>query len=253
MLNSFQHPGWGNAVRVEDWTLKRVQGDVCVGKRAGPEEPIEPPFGNGDDAKGTSGARGLRMKQQIQYCTTSDGVRIAFTATGEGSADRPHLALDDPSPARFRRAGLAPRRARARPPPPPGPLRSARRGHVAARGEGDQLRGLDAAISRPWSTRPAWSASPCSARRKARPRRSPMRARHPDRVSHLILYGGFARGHLKWGLDTGVGPPRPRSLQSADACRVGAARMPHTANGSPRPSCPKARPTSSAGSTGCRS
>ena len=25
------------------------------------------------------------MKQQIQYCTTSDGVRIAFAATGEGT------------------------------------------------------------------------------------------------------------------------------------------------------------------------
>ena len=34
----------------------------------------------------------------------------------------------------------------------------------------------------------------CSASRRARPPASRYAVRHPERVSHLILYGGYARG-----------------------------------------------------------
>ena len=69
------------------------------------------------------------MKQQIQYCTTSDGVRIAFAATGEGtpivrtSLWMTHLQHDFTEPVwRHVMLGLARHH------------RPARRGHVAARG-----------------------------------------------------------------------------------------------------------------------
>lgn len=44
--------------------------------------------------------------------------------------------------------------------------------------------------SKPWSIAPGWNDFPCSARPAAR---------HPQRVTHLVLLGGFARGARRRG------------------------------------------------------
>ena len=138
------------------------------------------------------------MDQQIQYCTTPDGVRLAFSVTGKGSPIvRPshwltHLEYDLKSPVwRHLVLGLSQRHSLVR---------------FDARGEGMSQRDVTDISFERWVgdletvvdklglerfTLLGISQSASVAIAYA--------ARHPERLSHLILYGGFARGFLLQG------------------------------------------------------
>lgn len=138
------------------------------------------------------------MDQQIQYCTTPDGVRLAYSVIGKGSPIvRPshwltHLEYDLKSPVwRHFVLGLSQRHSLVR---------------FDARGEGMSQRDVvDVSFERWLSDLEtvvdkialekfvllgiSQSASVAIA----------YAVRHPERVSHLILYGGYARGLLHGG------------------------------------------------------
>jgi len=140
----------------------------------------------------------MTMDQQIQYCTTSDGVRLAFAVTGKGSPIvRPshwltHLEYDLKSPVwRHLVLGLSQRHSLVR---------------FDARGEGMSQRDVADISFERWVddletvvdklalekfTLFGISQSASVAIAYA--------VRHPERLSHLILYGGFARGFLHQG------------------------------------------------------
>ena len=64
---------------------------------------------------------------------------------------------------------------------------------------------------------PARARSPCSASRRARRRAIAYAVRHPERVSHLVLYGGYARGWAHRG-----DPDRKREYEAiVDLVRFG--------------------------------
>lgn len=140
------------------------------------------------------------MKQQIVYCTTADGVRIAFAENGGGtpvvrtSMWMTHLQHDFSEPV-WRHVML-------------GLLRHHRLIRYDPRGEGMSqrevaeisfegwLKDLEAVVDAAQLDRFAlFGTSQGAATAIA------YAAAHPERVSHLILYGGFARGHLKRGGD----------------------------------------------------
>ena len=140
------------------------------------------------------------MKQQIQYCTTSDGVRIAFAATGKGtpvvrtSLWMTHLQHDFTEPVwRHVVLGLA-RHHRLVRYDPRGEGMSQR--DVAEISFEAWLKDLEAVVDATGLERFALFGSSQGAASAIA-----YAARHPARVSHLILYGGFARGHLKRGGD----------------------------------------------------
>lgn len=135
------------------------------------------------------------MQQHIQYCTTPDGVRLAFSIIGEGPAlvRTPHwfahLEYDLTSPVtRHTVLGLAHRHSL---------LRYDARGIGLSQRDNIEVSfdrlvedletvvdraGLDKFILLGLSQGAAQAIV--------------YAARHPERLSHLILYGGFARGLL---------------------------------------------------------
>ena len=140
------------------------------------------------------------MKQQIQYCTTSDGVRIAYAATGAGlpivrtSLWLTHLQHDFTEPVwRHVMLGLAQHHLFVRYDP---------------RGEGMSQRAVAEISFEAWMKDLEAVADAAGLERFALFGCSQGAAsaiayavKHPKRVSHLILYGGFARGHLQRGGD----------------------------------------------------
>ena len=140
------------------------------------------------------------MRQQIQYCTTADNVRVAYSATGVGSPIvraslwMTHLQHDLAEPV-WRHVLL-------------GLIRHHRLVRYDPRGEGMSqrdvadisfegwIRDLEAVVDALGLERFAlFGCSQGAATAIA------YAVRHPERVSHLILYGGFARGPLNRGLD----------------------------------------------------
>jgi len=138
------------------------------------------------------------MKQQIQYCTTSDGVRIAYAVTGEGtpiirtSHWLTHLHHDFTSPVwKHVMIGLA---------------RHHRLVRYDPRGEGMSQRTCEDVSFEGWMKDLEAVADSTGFERFALFGCSQGAAtaiayavRHPERVSHLILYGGFARGIMERG------------------------------------------------------
>lgn len=140
------------------------------------------------------------MKQQIQYCTTSDGVRIAYAATGDGtpivrtSLWLTHLQHDFTEPVwRHVMLGLA-RNHRFVRYDPRGEGMSQR--EVADISFEGWIRDLEAVVDA--LGLPRFALFGCS---QGVATAIAYAVRHPERVSHLILYGGFSRGHLKRGGD----------------------------------------------------
>ena len=136
------------------------------------------------------------MKQQIQYCTTSDGVRIAYAATGEGtpvirtSHWLTHLEHDFTSPV-WKHVMLAlARHHRLVRYDPRGEGLSQR--ECADVGFDAWMKDLEAVVEA--TNFPRFALFGCS---QGAATAIAYAVKHPDRVSHLILYGGFARGHLK--------------------------------------------------------
>jgi len=138
------------------------------------------------------------MQQQIQYCTTDDGVRLAYSFIGKGPAmvRTPHWFAhleDDLKGPVFRHQILALAEKHRL-------LRYDARGLSLSQCDVAEISfdrivrdlelvvdhaGLDRFILVGLSQGGAVAASYAS--------------RHPERVSHLILYGAFARGLLYWG------------------------------------------------------
>jgi pimeloyl-ACP methyl ester carboxylesterase len=134
------------------------------------------------------------MQQNIQYCTTPDGVRLAYSILGKGprlvrtSHWFAHLEHDLTSPI-FRRAilGLAQRHELLR---------------YDARGIGLSQRDADISFDRfVQDLETAIDAAKFDrfvllGLSQGCAQAIAYAARHPDRVTHLILYGGYARGHF---------------------------------------------------------
>ena len=152
------------------------------------------------------------MKQDISYCTTSDGVRIAYASCGQGtpivrtSHWLTHIDHDLSNPVCGHMfVGLAQNHRVIR---------------YDARGEGLSqrevadisfdawLRDLDAVIEAAGLDQfaifgPSQGAATAVA----------YAAAHPERVTHLILYGGFARGMDRWADPTEMHLARTLILQ----------------------------------------
>jgi pimeloyl-ACP methyl ester carboxylesterase/DNA-binding CsgD family transcriptional regulator len=137
-----------------------------------------------------------RMRQQVHFCTSFDGTRIAYAVTGDGPplVRAPHwfthLEHDWTNPAlKTWVEDLSKRYAY---------LRFDQRGcglsdrEVSEISPEAHVRDLEAAVDAAGLERFAiFGASQGAAFAIA------YAARHPDRVSHLILWGGFARGWAK--------------------------------------------------------
>jgi pimeloyl-ACP methyl ester carboxylesterase len=134
------------------------------------------------------------MQQNIQYCTAADGVRLAYTVIGKGpclvrtSHWFAHLEHDLTSPIfRPNILALAKQHELLRY-DPRGIGLSQRDADVSFEKFVDDLETvIDAAK---FDRFILFGLSQGCAQAIA------YAARHPDRVSHLILYGGYARGHL---------------------------------------------------------
>ena len=188
-------------------------------------------------------------QQQIRFASSPDGVRLAYAVSGRGEPTLikaatwlSHLEFDWESPVW--RHLLRELSARGH------FVRYDERGcglsdrDVADLGFASWVRDLETvadAIAAP-------SASPCSASRRARRWRSPTRSRHPERVSHLVLHGGYARGRLVRGEHAGDARGG-RDDVPAWPSSAGARTIRRSASSSPASSSPAARPSSTAGST----
>lgn len=137
------------------------------------------------------------MNQRIGYCTTSDGIRIAFSAVGSGtpiirtSHWMTHVQHDLKSPI-WRHALLY----------------FAMRHQLISydgRGEGLSQRDVDSLSFEAWlldldavvaaSGHERFALFGCS---QGAATAIEYAVRHPERVSHLIIYGGFADNRLRW-------------------------------------------------------
>ncbi len=138
------------------------------------------------------------MNQQIQYCTTLDGVRLAYAVTGKGSPIiRPshwltHLEYDLKSPVwRHLVLGLSQRHSLIR---------------YDARGEGMSQRDVADISFELWVSdlesivdKLALAKFTLFGVSQGASIAIAYAARHPERVSNLILYGAYARGMLHQG------------------------------------------------------
>jgi pimeloyl-ACP methyl ester carboxylesterase len=138
------------------------------------------------------------MQQQIQYCTTPDGVRLAYSQIGKGTplVRLPHwvahLEYDLKSPlTQHMTLGLSHRHRLLR---------------YDARGIGMSQREVAEISFDRWVDDLETVVDRVGLERFALVGLSQGVAiaiayavRHPERVSHLILYGGYARGHLHRG------------------------------------------------------
>ncbi len=135
------------------------------------------------------------MDQQIQYCTTPDGVRLAYSITGKGSPIvRPshwltHLEYDLKSPVwRHLVLGLSARHSLVR---------------FDARGEGMSQRDVADVSFERWVSDLETIVDALALDRfvllgisQGGSVSIAYAAKHAERVSHLIIYGGYARGFL---------------------------------------------------------
>lgn len=144
------------------------------------------------------GPRGTPVKQQIQYCTTTDGVRIAYAVTGAGtpiirtSHWLTHLQHDFTSPVwKHVMLGLARNHQLVRYDPRGEGMSQREVADISFEG---WMKDLEAVADATGFER--FALFGCS--QGAAPAVA-YAVRHPQRVSHLILYGGFARGRLMRG------------------------------------------------------
>jgi pimeloyl-ACP methyl ester carboxylesterase/DNA-binding winged helix-turn-helix (wHTH) protein len=148
----------------------------------------------GSNAVPTAG----RLRQQIQFCTAPDGVRIAYADVGQGSPLikaanwLSHLEYDWQSPVwRHLLHALAANRRL---------IRYDARGNGLSDWQVDEIsfeafvRDLESAVEATGLRRfPLMGMSQGCAVSVA------YAVRHPERVSHLVLYGGYARGKRRRG------------------------------------------------------
>ena len=141
---------------------------------------------------GTAG----RATQEIRYCTSPDGVRIAWASTGSGAAAGQGRELADTSRPGVGQPdlGALDRRAVGRSPPDPvrrawlRPFRLGRARHSAST--------PGSRTSSWWWTRSVSTGSRCSGCPRAARSRIAYAVRHPERVTRIVLVGAYARGRL---------------------------------------------------------
>lgn len=151
------------------------------------------------------------MKQQIRFCTTPDGTRIAYATTGEGpplvkvSNWLSHLEFDWDSPVwRHWLTELSRNHSL---------LRYDERGCGLSDWEPREL-SFEAWVSDLETVVDAVGLErfPLLGISQGAPIAIAYALRHPERVSHLILHGGFARGRLKRNLE-------PEQIREAETMR----------------------------------
>ena len=137
------------------------------------------------------------MKQRIAFCTTNDGVRIAYAMAGKGtpvirtSHWMTHLEQDFRNPIwRHVMLGLASQHTLIR---------------YDARGEGMSQRDVEGIDFDDWLTdlEAVVDASGCErfaifGASQGAATGIAYAVRHPERVTHLIIYGGFADSRHRW-------------------------------------------------------
>ena len=135
------------------------------------------------------------MEQNIRFCTTDDGVRIAYATTGKGTPIvRPghwltHLEYDLKSPVWGHLIeGLSEQHMLVRYDPRGTGLSDRNVEDVSAEGK---VRDLEAVVMDLRLERFALLGISQGGETAVR-----YAAKHPDKVSHLILYGSYARGRL---------------------------------------------------------
>lgn len=196
----------------------------------------------------SKGAKHRGTHQQIQYCVTDDGVRLAWAEIGRGQPIvRPshwltHLEYDLESPVwRHVVLGLAQRRRLIRFDARGNGMSQREVGEISfERWVSDLERVVDALALPPFVL---FGISQSAAVAVA------YAVRHPERVTHLVLYGGFARGLLLRG-------PRPEQEQQLAFARSlvrqggGATRKP-IASGSRLRCCRTGRRSNITGTMSC--
>ena len=115
------------------------------------------------------------LRQEIHFCTASDGVRIAYAEVGQGPATGQDRQLAQSSRIRLGEPGLEPAAARDRGRTPTDPLRRARQRTVRLGRRRTSRSKPSCATLKPSSKPSASSDSRCSACRKDAPYRSPTR------------------------------------------------------------------------------
>ena len=132
--------------------------------------------------------------QDVRFCRSADGTRIAYAVHGSGSAAAARGLLAQPPRVRLAEPGVAALPARPRTGRDRDPLRRARQRDVGLGRR--RLRPAPPAspTSKPSPTPPGWTGSPWSACRRAGRWRVAYAARHPGAGQpRLILYGTLRR------------------------------------------------------------
>jgi pimeloyl-ACP methyl ester carboxylesterase len=183
------------------------------------------------------------MKQEIRFCKSEDGTGIAYALSGTGAPL-----------VRAQQWGDPPRARRTSPVWLPILTELNRRFRVARY---DQ-RGVGLSDANPVTISfEAWVADLEAVVDAAGPERFTLlgasqgsamavayAARHPERVSNLVILGGYARGWNRRGSPVEVWSGPRRSCASSSS--AGAPRRDPSARCSPRASCPRPLSTSSA-------
>ena len=175
------------------------------------------------------------MARAIRFCTAPDGVRLAYQSPRPRPAARPGRDLADAPRARLGEPGLAPlARSPRRAPHASCAMTSAAAACRTPRSASRRSR-RGSAIWRPWSTPPGVDRFALLGISQGAAIAVAYAARHPERVTDLVLYGGYARGRQaagpgetrkrRWSppsAPAGRRPTRPTAACSAcSSCRDG--------------------------------
>lgn len=140
----------------------------------------------------------MTERQKLRFCTTSDGVRVAYATMGSGlplvkAANwLSHLEFEFQSPIwRHWVEGLSRGRLYVRYDPRGSGLSDREPADMSAEG---WLRDLEAVVDAT-----GFERFPIIGPSRGGATAIEYAVRHPERVSHLVLYGAFARGRLKRG------------------------------------------------------
>ena len=156
---------------------------------------------------------GPAVKQEVRFCTAPDGVRLAYAVHGRGPPLVQGRDLADPSRLRLGEPGLAPLARAARRAPHGACATTSAAAASRTRKPASRRSRRGSAISRPSSTRAGLDRFALLGISQGAAIAVAYAARHPERVTDLVLYGGYARGRRlrgqrRRGGRAGRGDPR---------------------------------------------